>query len=301
LDIIVDMMKNTKFDKAKFEKEKKVILEEIKMYKDNPRTAVMEQIEKNMFEKPFGELIIGSKETVSGLDRDFVADYFKKTYNPSNYIVSLVGNADFDKVCNYLEKNFESNDGKVEIKEIRKKNSESVEERAGIDQANFVFCMHAPLKNEKDFPALEILDAYLADGMSSKIFLEIREKRGLAYAIRSLIEVEENYSLYLIYVGTMKESVEEVKNLIIEEFKGVENIKEKEFEDARKRVLGLKKVMSEESAEVMKELLFEELSGKAENYYEFEERIKMVKIEDVKKLAKKLLDQGYGSAAIVPK
>ena len=115
LDILTDMLNNPAFPKEKFEKEKKVILEEIKMYHDNPRMSIMEQIEKNLYDKPFGELIIGSKETVSAIDRDFLMKYFKKMYNPKNFIVTLVGKADFKKVCDYLEKNFHPSDGTPEI------------------------------------------------------------------------------------------------------------------------------------------------------------------------------------------
>ena len=103
LNILTDMLLNPTFEEEKFEKEKRVILEEIKMYHDNPKTAIFEQIEKNLFEPPFGELVIGSKETVSYLERDFVADYFQKTYAPGNYIVAIVGKANFKKICDYLE------------------------------------------------------------------------------------------------------------------------------------------------------------------------------------------------------
>ena len=75
LDIFTDMLKNTKFDPEKFEKEKRVILEEIKMYHDDPMRHAFEVLEQQLFEKPFGELVIGTSETVAGLDRDFVADY----------------------------------------------------------------------------------------------------------------------------------------------------------------------------------------------------------------------------------
>jgi len=211
LNIITDMVKNPAFEKEKFEKEKKVILEEIKMYHDAPSMHVFEQIEKNMFEKPFGELIIGSKETVSSIDRDFVADYFEKMYSPENYIVTIVGSCDFEKVCQFLEENFSPKNKQLTIIPVKKKNSNSIEERPGIDQAHLVFAMHAPLPLDPKHSVLEVLDAYLANGMSSRLFLEIREKRGLAYAVQSNIDSEKNYSVYRIYVGTMKEAIEEVK------------------------------------------------------------------------------------------
>ncbi|MFH1289967.1 MAG: pitrilysin family protein [Nanoarchaeota archaeon] len=298
-DIITDLLKNPTFNKEKFEKEKKVVLEEIKMYHDNPRMHVAEMIEKNLYDKPFGELIIGSKETVSSLDRDFVADLFRRVYSPENYIVTVVGKANFSEVCKYLEKNFVKGGRKTKPIAIKKLNKESVEERPGIDQAHLMFALHAPMSTEKGYFDLEVLDAYLAKGMSSKLFLEIREKRGLAYAVKSSLDTEKNFSYYSIYVGTTKEAVPEVKKLILEGFEDAsKNMAEKDLEESKERLIGLKKVMSEESSDVMNELMFAEIVDKAENYYDYEKKIRAVKLADVKKMAK---IKDYSTAAIVPK
>ncbi len=298
LDILTDMLNNPKFDTEKFDKEKKVILEEIKMHHDTPQYHVYEQIEKNLYEKPFSELILGSKETVSALKRDYLASFFKKIYSPENYIVTIVGSADFDKICSHLEEKFRKRKKKIEIIPIKKKNSETIEERPGIDQAHFVFAVHTPLYQDPDFYALQVLDAYLANGMSSRLFLEIREKRGLAYAVNSSIESEKSYSFYAIYVGTTKESIDKVKELILQEFKNVENMTEKDLEEAKERLIGLKKVTSEESVNVMGGLMYSELNGSAEDYYRFDEDIKKVTLNQVKNLAK---IKEYSTAAIVPK
>ena len=285
IDIIIDMLKNPKFDENKFEREKKVILEEIKMYHDDPRLAVTDHIETNLFEKPFGERIIGNEKTITAMKRDFVVDYFKKNYSPENYIISIVGDADFEKVCVYLEKNFAKGGKKPGLIEIKKKNAESFEERAGIDQAHLVFAFHAPLAGTKEFYALEVLDAYLANGMSSKLFLKIREDRGLAYVVKSVINAEKNYSFYSIYVGTTKKAIPEVKKIILEELKAVKKMSEKDLEEAKERVIGLRKISSEESLNVMSELMMHELVGNAADYYKHDEEIRKVKLEDVKKVA----------------
>ena len=298
LDILIDMLNNSIFDEEKFEKEKKVIIEEIKMYHDNPRMSAYEQIEKNMFEKPFGELIIGNRETVSSLTRKQVVELFNRVYCPENFIVSIVGNADFDKICDYLEKKFSKKENKFDMNKIKTRNSESVDEREGIDQAHFVFALHAPLPGTREFTALQILDAYLADGMSSRLFLEIREKRGLAYAVKSDISTEKNYCSYLIYVGTTKEAVQEVRKLIIEEFKKVKDMSEKDLKEAKQRLIGLKRVYSEESTNVMNELMYEEYRKDAREYYKFEEIVNSIKLDEVKKLAE---IKEFSSATIVPK
>mgnify|MGYP001573024938 CR=1 FL=1 len=300
LDILNDILNNPIFKEDKFEKEKKVILEEIKMYHDNPQRYVYDLMERNLYDKPFGESVIGSKETVSSLQRDFVLDYFKRNYNPANFIATIVGNANFEKVCDYLEKNFSEKKSKIEKIEIKKKNVETIEEREGIDQAHFLFGTHAPLMIEKDYAALEILNAYLADGMSSKLFLKIREEKGLAYAVRGSINAENNYSYYTIYVGTTKEAIPEVKKIILEEFNNIKELSEKEIEETKQQLIGLRKISTEESANVMNELLLNELAGKAEDYYEHEKKINTVTLEQVKKLALELVKK-YSIATIVPK
>jgi len=300
LEILADMLNNPKFDPEKFEKEKKVILEEIKLYHDDPQKCVFEQIEKNMYERPFGELVIGNSKSVSGLHRDFVFDLFKKNYNPSNFIVSVVGNANFDEICSFLESNFKSGKNIPKSLEIVKKNSENTDERDGVDQANFVFAVHAPLPCDEDFRALEIINAYLAGGMSSRLFLEIREKRGLAYAVKGMIRPGKRYCYYAIYVGTRKDAIPEVKKIILDEFRKIENMSEDDLNEAKENLIGSRKISTEESANVMSELLFYELFTKAEDYYSYEDDIKKVKLEDVKKLAVELT-KNYSIASIVPR
>ena len=302
IDILVDMLKNPKFDKEKFEKEKKVILEEIKMYHDNPQRHVFEKIEENLYEKPFGLGISGSEKTIKPLTRDFVANYFKTKYSPENYIITIVGNADIDKVSQYIENQFKPENKTYKHQKIKTKHAETVEERPGLDQAHFVFAVHAPMATDKKRYVLEVLDAYLANGMSSHLFLEIREKRGLAYAVKSSLSAEKNYSYYNIYVGTTKEAVPKVRELIIQGFKHAsEKITEKDLKEAKQRLIGLKEIMSEESSNIMNVLLMEEIStGKAEDFYNYEQEIKKVTLREVKQLSKELI-KTFSTASIVPK
>jgi len=298
MDILIDMLKNPKFDEEKFEKEKKVILEEIKMYHDAPARYIMDLIERQLYEKPFGENIIGNAESINALSRDFVKDYFERMYFPGNYIVTVVGNADFEKICDYLEKNFTRQEKKLKEKKIIRKNARIIEKRDDLDQAHYVFAVHAPLAGTKEFYALQVLDAYLANGMSSRLFLEIREKRGLAYSVKSSINAEKNYSNYSIYVGTTKEAVKEVEKIILKEFKNAKKMTEKDLKEAKERVIGLRKVSSEESTDVMNELMYHELVGRAEDYYEYEKKINAVTLDDIKKLTE---IEDYSTATIMPK
>jgi len=298
LDILADMLVNPIFKEEKFEKEKKVILEEIKMYHDDPRSHIYEKITENLYEKPFGTGIIGTKGSVSSLKRNFVMDCFKNNYSPENYIVTVIGKADIQKVADYLEKAFKK-ENKIPIPlKIKEKNAHSLEERPGLDQAHFLFAMHAPKADDKKLRVLEVLDAYLASGMSSKLFLTIREEKGLAYTVRSTIDAKKEYSYYSIYVGTTKEAIPEVKKLILEGFNKISQMTEKDLQEAKQRLIGLQKVSSEESISVMNELLYSEIATKAEDYYTYEKDISQVTLDDVKALAN---IRDYSTAAIVPK
>ncbi|MFH1425678.1 MAG: pitrilysin family protein [archaeon] len=300
LDILTDILNNPLFEKEKFEKEKKVILEEIKMYHDMPMRHVHDLLENTLYKSPFGLGIAGSKESVSSLTRDFVFNYFKKHYNPKNYIVTVVGNADLKKICDYLEKNFSPKKSLTTPQKIKLHNKHSTEERPGIDQAHFMFAFHAPFQTDKKHSVLEVLNAYLAKGMSSRLFLEIREKRGLAYSIQGSINTEKNYSYYSIYVGTTKEAISKVKELILKEFNNIDSMTPSNLSEAKESLVGYRKVSSEESTNVMNELLFAEISTKAEDYYEEEDKINSVTLKEVKDFAS-TATKSYSTAAIVPK
>lgn len=302
LDILTDIIKHPKFDKQKFEKEKKVIIEEIKMYHDNPQRHVFEQIEANLYGKPFGEGIVGSKETITKMDRDHVANYFKEKYNPKNFIVTVVGNADFNKLCAYFEKTFTPNKASSKPIPIKKQHADTKEERPGIDQSHLVLAMHAPEPTHRDNYVLEVLDAYLANGMSSRLFLTIREEKGLAYTVSSSLTKEKTYAYYSIYVGTTKEAIPEVKKLIIQGFHDVaKKMTEKDLQEAKDQVMGLRRVSEERSTFTMNELLFAEIiGGNAQEFYNYEKYIKSVTLKEVKALATRLIKK-YSTAAIVPK
>jgi predicted Zn-dependent peptidase len=104
IDIIHDILKNPTFDPMKLEKEKKVVIEEIKIFHDDPERRVYELLESALYEKPFGLGISGSAETVRSLSREKIIEIFNNNYSPENFVVTLVGKADIKKICNRLEK-----------------------------------------------------------------------------------------------------------------------------------------------------------------------------------------------------
>jgi predicted Zn-dependent peptidase len=287
LDVLSDMVKNSVFDAKELEKERKVIFEEIKMRKDNPRIYSMDKIHSFLYEKPFGTDIIGTYESMNSITREKMLERFRKTYVPSNLILAAVGDADFSKIVKFAEKNFMKKKGSIKKPRIILKNEIKTEERRGIDQASLIFAYHSPTADKKESYAAMILGTLMAGGMSSRLFNEIREKRNLAYAVKEEIEITKDYSNTLIYVGTTKEKVEEVKKIILDEFAKVsENLGEEELNRTKEQIIGNYQISMEDSQEQLMNLLGYEIEGNAAKFYELEKNIRNATLNEVKNLAK---------------
>ncbi|MAG79017.1 hypothetical protein CMI40_01430 [Candidatus Pacearchaeota archaeon] len=298
LDVLSDMVKNPKFDSKELEKERKVIFEEIKMYKDNPRLHVFDEIHKALYKNPFGIPLIGTHETMNSIDRQKMVNKFKEIYSPNNMILCIVGDANFEEIIEFTEKNFNDKKGKVPKFKVNLKNESNIEKRKGIDQANLVFAYHVPLSDNKKAYAAQVLSTLTAEGMSSRLFSEIREKRNLAYAVKGDSNINQDFAYNLVYIGTSKENVDVVKKLILEEFEKVsKTLDEKELNQIKEQLIGNYHISMEDSQSQMVNLLHNEINGNAKKFYEFEENISKVQLKDVKDLAK---IKKYSFFALVP-
>jgi len=300
LDVLGDVVKNPLFDEVEFEKERKVIFEEIKMCKDNPARHSFDEIQKLLYEGTMGSSLIGTYKTMNSISKQDLVKKFKETYTPNNLILCVVGNAKFDEIVKFAEDNFGNQKGIVPKQKIILKNAEKTEKRKGIDQASLVFAYHVPnSKDEKNYAA-QVLITLMAEGMSSRLFQEIREKKNLAYAIKGGAEITKDYGHSFIYVGTMKENVEKVKKLIIEEFgKVAKDFGEEELNEIKTQMIGNYQIGMEDSQEQMSHLIYKEVDGDAKEFYEYEEKISKVELEDVKELAKKASEK-FSFFALVP-
>lgn len=298
LEVLSDMVKNPLFDAKELDKERQVIFEEMKMYQDNPRMHVFDKIKSLMYEGDFSESIIGTKESMMKNDKKKLQEFFDRIYAPENMILAVVGDTDFDKICNFAEKNFEARKCSLEVPEIKLKNGSEIEKRKGIDQANLVFGYHTPLPNEEKFYAAHILSVLMAGGLSSRLFSEIREKRNMAYAVKGVTEAEVDFSYNIIYVGTTPDKVESVKELILKEFKKVaKDLDEAELNQVKEQIIGNHLISDEDSHNILMNMLTEELRGNAEDVEKLVERVKAVKLEDVKELA---TIKDYSFFALIP-
>ncbi len=298
LEVLADMIKNPLFDVEEMEKERKVIFEEIKMRKDSPHIYVLDNIQRELYDGTLGRNLIGTYETMKKIDRKKLISKFKEVYQPNNLILGIVGNADFEDIVEFAEKNFGKEKGKVSKISFSQKNAVKIEKRKGIDQANLVFAYHVPSASDKKSYAAEVLSTLMAGGMSSRLFSEIREKRNLAYSVKGDANITSFFAYNSVYVGTTKQNVEIVKKIILEEFEKVaKNLTEEELSQIKEQLIGNYYISMEESQMQLIGLLMHEIDGNAEKFYEFEENIRGVKLEDVKKLAE---IKEYSFLALIP-
>jgi len=295
-EISRDLVLNPIFEKIALERERKVILEEIKMYHDNPGAHVMEKIKEMLYEKPFNMSIAGDAKTVLSLTRERVINLFNAIYSTNNMVFSVVGNTSLSSVLSQAKK-FPKINKEIRNIPIVLKNGESVEKRKGIDQAHLVFGYHTPKLGDKNRYAAEIFDSILGVGMSSRLFQEVREKKGLCYAIKSHLEQSKDYSYEIIYSGTTKDKVQEIKKIILKEIKKFKDLNSADFNESKERLIGLRQISKEKCDSTMIELLQEEIGGNAENYYEYENKINAVKLQDVRGLSK---INGHSFVALIP-
>ncbi len=296
LNIVSDLILNPRFDKIEFEREKNVIIEEIKMYHDTPRFYVVDKIKEMLYKKPFGMSVAGKEEIIKKVSLNDVKKLFNSVYTTDSMMLSVVGDADFGEVCKIGEKVFPIRKRKIsEILPVPV-NFERQEIRKGIDQAHFMFGFHTPNLKDKTRYLYEVLGTYLFEGMSSKLFQEIREKRGLVYTIKGDFDMGSKYGYCSIYAGTKKESIREIKEIILREVKNLKNLNQREVDEVKEQLIGMKKVEEEDSSSAMNSLLIEEIGGDAGEYYKYDENILAVKLKDVKNF--KLY--GYSTFSLVP-
>jgi predicted Zn-dependent peptidase len=244
LDILTDMLRGSLFDTDEMEREKRVVLEEIKMYEDSPEDRIHEIFESTLWSThPLGKAIIGSDKTVSALTRDDITEYIGTCYRPDRIVLSAAGNIPHEELVKLTTEALGDMEGKAPTRKQRKPKptgkSKQVRKR-DVEQVHFCLGTAAYSKKQKERYSLSILNNVLGGNMSSRLFQEIREKRGLAYAIGSYGRSYEDGGYFCVYGGTSPTTYDQVVELTHGEFAKVrkEGISDDELTKAKTQVRG---------------------------------------------------------------
>jgi predicted Zn-dependent peptidase len=244
MDVLTDMLLNSLLDPEEIEREKQVVLEEIKMYKDTPEELVHDVFEQTLWRThPLGKPVIGTEKTVSSLARPALEQYLRARYRPDRMVVAAAGNVEHEEMVRLADAALGSLDGASPKRRMHRPHpsghSRQVPKR-DIEQVHFCIGAAAFSKKEKERYSLSILSNVLGGNMSSRLFQEIREKRGLAYAIGSYSRSYLDGGLFCAYGGTSPERFDEVVSLTRAEFDKVLNdgLTADELEKAKTQVRG---------------------------------------------------------------
>ncbi|HLS66534.1 MAG TPA: pitrilysin family protein [Pseudogracilibacillus sp.] len=208
-DILTDMLFHSTFVTDELEREKKVVMEEIHMYEDTPDDHIHDILATAAFgEHPLGRSIIGMKENIESFQQDTLFTYMDEHYVPENIVVSVAGNVD-EKMIDVIERSFSHLQPKKVERTIEQPSfvAQSVHKTKETEQAHVCFAFPGLPADDPYLPSLLILNSVLGGGMSSRLFQEIREKRGLAYAVYSYHSSYIDSGLFTIYAGTNKEQL----------------------------------------------------------------------------------------------
>ena len=292
LDVLGDLVLNPVFDAQDISRERGVILEEIKMDEDNPDYLVHEIFTQNFWkDHPLGRPILGTRDTVKRFDRTPVFDFYSQRFSPGNMIITAAGYLNHDRFVELVAKHFEnmkpmsngfhSSPPKIVPKIIlrNKKSLEQVQICVGVPSY--------PITHERRHSSY-ILNTLLGGGMSSRLFQNIRERQGLAYAIYSDLNPYRDTGCMSIYAGTSRESASKVVECIVSEFRKLktEMVTEDELRRSKDQLKGSLMLSLESSNARMSNLARQEMYF--DQFYGLDEliaKIEAVTADELKELA----------------
>jgi len=222
VDILFDIVTNSTIDEKELEKEKDVIVEEIKMYKDSPDDLVFETNYADCINGQYGKPIIGTEESVKGFTAEEIRKYYRERYTKDNILVVVSGNFDKDEIIQKINEYF----GKLADTKVDRREKIDFSFNAGkktvskdINQVNICISHKSEDYNSEKKVYTDILSNIIGGSMSSRLFQEIREKNGLAYSVYTYNQYYLSGGLTSTYIGTNLESYEKAIEITLLEFK----------------------------------------------------------------------------------
>ncbi|HLE49134.1 MAG TPA: pitrilysin family protein [Patescibacteria group bacterium] len=308
-DVLSDMVLNPILSEKEIEKEKGVICEEISMYDDTPMAKIDDIYERLIFKgSRLGRDIIGTKETVRGVKRSDFDAYRKTHYKGSNFVVTVAGGIKRNEVLKLTNKYLSSmKDGK-KVEEVLYKSQQKVPtvllETKKNEQGHLILGFLGDKRDHKDKYAEAVLASVIGGGMSARMFTEVREKRGLAYAVRTGPEHFKETGYFGTYAGVDLKRIDDAIKVILDEHYKLSSkkkpISKKEFEKAKEFMKGHLALSLEDTKAIngffgMKELLLE----KIETPDEVIKKVDKVTLEEVYAYAQRIFKPERLSLAVI--
>jgi predicted Zn-dependent peptidase len=296
-DLLSDIFLHSTFPADEIERERKVILQEIKMRDDSPEEAIHDRFHQSFWNgHTLGQSILGTEETISGLSRDKILAYKLSHYRPDDIIISAAGNVSHDTLVNLVQAEFSSLSSHWKPEGIGF--SPAGGRRLNLcerDLEQTLICMGTRALQQDDPKryAMHLLTTILGGGMSSRLFQEIREKRGLAYSVYAYVISHADSGALVVYAGTEQKHCREVIEIALSEMQKLkhEAVTQAELDSAREQLKG-KLLMSLESSDSLMTRLAKNIIylGRQQPVENILEGFDAVTIQDVLDIAGTLFD-----------
>ena len=228
LDVLADLVLNPTFASTEIERERSVILEEIKIDEDNPDVLVHELFTQNFWkDHPLGKPILGTTKTVGRLDQQKLFDYHTGRFRGGNMVFSAAGNLEHDQFIEVVTEKFAalvSGEPAYEVQTPQASARILLQNKKALEQVQLCMGVPSPSITDENRYATLILNTILGGGMSSRLFQTVREERGMAYAIYSDLSPYSDTGSLCVYAGTSAANALEVIDLVLAEFRNLKEI-----------------------------------------------------------------------------
>ncbi|MER3397067.1 MAG: insulinase family protein [Chloroflexota bacterium] len=305
-EVIIDLVRNPLFPPAELEKERQVILEELRMVNDTPQQLVDLLIDQVMWpNQPIGRDVAGTKESVSAMSLNQLVDFWARTYGPNNAVVAVAGRFNPEEVLDLLYTNLHDWEPADPPPFTPATEPDSGPRVGGVyrrtEQAHF--CLAAPglAITDPDRPTLDLLNVILGDGMSSRLFLELRERRGIVYDVHSYVEYLRDTGSETIYAGVEPARLPEALAAVVEQLGQLTvRVDEAELKRAQDLVKGRLELRLEDTRSYAGWLGTQELlTGKVMTVDEMMAEVDRVSPDDIVRLARRLFRRDRLNLAVV--
>ena len=305
VDHLADMLQHSLIVSSDLDAERQVILEEINMHEDSPEDLVHDIFTEALWpDHPLGRPVLGTIATIGAATRASVNRFYRRHYVPGNFVVAAAGNIQHDELLSLLAKRMETGrklkDGAASAWNLRAGGHPPVASGARLvrrrktEQAHICLGTNGLARVDPDRFAFLIVNTALGGGMSSRLFQEVRERRGLAYSVYSYHSQYTEAGLFAAYVGTTPARAEEVIALLRRELSDVGSggLTEEEFERAKGHVKGSLVLSLEDPGGRMSRLGKSEIAhGEILSVSQTLSRIDRVTLEDARRVAERVLSQ----------
>ena len=303
VDIIADIIQNSIFPEEELIKERDVVIQEIKSSIDTPDDVIFDHLQSVAYEdQPIGMTILGEEENVNSFTRETLTNYVNDRYSAKNIVISAAGNISHDEFVNLVKQyftNLKENNVIAPVKSSYIGGFKS--EKRDIQQAHILFGFNGLSYIDDDYYSSLVFSTILGSGMSSRLFQEVREKRGLVYSIYSFANSYSDNGLFGIYGGTGEKEVKELIPTVCDEINKIasERVTDKELERAKNQMKA-SIAMSLESSSSICELIARQMlvHGRILTVSDIIEKIENTNKDKVLEIAQKIFSSKLSYTAV---